>query len=122
MKICEVLKLVNCNCDAPLRTKLNELEKLYGQFSIHVLCEALGVSRGTFYNHIFRNKRENSSYAKRRAELSKVILEIHEHNRGVLGSDKILSILHTQGYHTSKKMVRELMKNMGLKSFRVGAK
>ena len=121
-QICEVLKLVNCNRDAPLRTKLNELEKLYGQFSIHILCEALGVSRGTFYNHIFRNKRENSSYAKRRAELSKAILEIYEHNRGVLGSDKILSILHTQGYHTSKKMVRELMKNMGLKSFRVGAK
>ena len=31
-------------------------EPLYDQFNIHTLCDALEVSRGTFYNHILRNK------------------------------------------------------------------
>ncbi|MFR1479374.1 MAG: hypothetical protein ACLSB9_28605 [Hydrogeniiclostridium mannosilyticum] len=41
---------------------------------------------------------------------------IYEESHG-LGVDKILSALNTH-YHTSKKMVRELMKEMGLQSFR----
>lgn len=121
-QICDVLKLVNCTCNAPLKTKLRELEKLYGQFSVHVLCEALDVSRGTFYNHMLRNKRQDTSYAKRRKELSEAIREIYEESHGLFGSDKILSVLSVKGYHTSTRMVRELMKEMGLKSLRSRAK
>ena len=55
-QICEVLKAVNCTSSSPLKTKLYELEKLYGQYSVYVLSEALGVSRGTIYNHVLRNK------------------------------------------------------------------
>lgn len=49
----EVLKMVNCTVSAPLKEKLSALEPLYGQYSVYVLCEALEVARGTFYNHIF---------------------------------------------------------------------
>ena len=49
-----------------LKDKLNELEKLYGQYSVHVLCDALDIPRGTFYNHIKRNKRDDTYYAKHR--------------------------------------------------------
>ena len=29
---------------------------LYGQYDVHTLCEAMNVSRGTFYNHVrYRN-------------------------------------------------------------------
>lgn len=42
----------------PLRKKLETLEEIYRKedlsYSVHELCEALGVARGTFYNHIFR--------------------------------------------------------------------
>lgn len=42
----------------PLKKKLATLEHLYNQpensYSVHELCGALGVARGTFYNHIFR--------------------------------------------------------------------
>mgnify|MGYP001377115738 CR=1 FL=1 len=104
-QICQVLQSVHCTRSAPLKTKLYELEKLYGQYSVHVLCEALAVSRGTFYNHILRNKKQNTSYAQRRAELSEAIRQIYEESHGLFGSDKILSILSSQGYHTSKQMV-----------------
>ena len=50
--IIAILKTVNCTVHAPLKEKLTELELLYGQYDVHTLCEALDVSRGTFYNHI----------------------------------------------------------------------
>lgn len=121
-QICEVLRTVDCTCNSPLQTKLYNMEKLYGKYSVHVLCEALDVSRGTFYNHVLRNKKQNTSYVQRRAELSEAIRNIYEESHGLWGSDKILSALNTQGYHTSKKMVRELMKEMGLQSLRVKSK
>ncbi len=121
-QICEVLQLVNCTCQSPLKTRLYELEKLYGKFSTRVLCEALEVDRGTFYNHILRNKKTNTTYAKHRQELSDVIREVYEENRGLFGSAKILSVLQTRGYHTSTKMICALMEEMGLRSFRLHAK
>lgn len=118
----EVLKSVNCTTASPLQTKLYELEKLYGQYPTRVLCEALDVDRGTFYNYIFRNKKENNSYATRRRMLSIAVREIFEESRGLFGSDKILSILQEQGYKTSKKMVLRLMRELGLRSLRSTAK
>ena len=121
-QINEVLRSVNCTRQSPLKTKLYELEKLYGKYSVRVLCDALNVDRGTFYNHVLRNKKADTSYARRRLELSDAVREVYEESRGLFGSDKILSILQTKGYQTSKQMVRQLMKEMGLKSFRSRAK
>jgi len=69
--IIEILQKVDCTATSPLDLKLYALEQLYGQYSVHMLCDALQVPRGTFYNHILRNKRDNSWYAKRREELRK---------------------------------------------------
>ena len=74
--IVTVLKTVNCTAHAPLKEKLTELELLHGQYDVHTLCEALEVSRGTFYNHIFRNKRDNTWFGKRRAEYRIIVREV----------------------------------------------
>ena len=58
--IVQVLKAANCTVSAPLQDKLAALESLYGQFSVHTLCDALEVPRGTFYNHILRRKGTNA--------------------------------------------------------------
>lgn len=44
----EILKTVECNVHSPLQEKLCEIEKLHGKYSVHVLCDALNVPRGTF--------------------------------------------------------------------------
>ena len=54
--IVEILQNIDCTANSPLDIKLNTLEELYGQYSVHMICDALKVPRGTFYNHIFRNK------------------------------------------------------------------
>jgi len=74
--IVSVLKAVNCTVHAPLKEKLSELELLYGQCDIHPLCEALKVSRGAFYNHILRNKREDAWFEKRREEYRVLIRDV----------------------------------------------
>lgn len=82
----------------------------------------MNVNRGTFYNHILRNKKQDTYYVKRQRELSDAIREKYEESHSLFGSDKILPDLSDRGYHTSKQMVRELMKEMGLKSLRSRAK
>ena len=66
-----ILKTCGCAPHNPPPEKLKVLEKLYmaGSHSVRVICEALDVPGGTFYNHIFRNKMEENSYEKRREEL-----------------------------------------------------
>ncbi len=63
--IVEILQSVDCTANSPLSEKLAALEQLQGKYSVHMLCEALKVTRGTFYNFILRNKRNNTWYSKR---------------------------------------------------------
>lgn len=122
VQLITVLKSVNCLPSAPLQDRLIALENLYGQFSVHVLCEALDVSRGTFYNHIKRNKRSNSSYAKHREELKVLIQDIFDESRQTFGSEKICAVLHECGHVAGTKLITELMQEMGLNSVSKTAK
>jgi len=117
-----VLKTVNCTVSSPLQEKLHELEMLQGRFSIRVLCEALDVDRGTFYNHVLRNKRNRTSYIKRREELRIAIQEVYDDSRQLFGAGKIRAVLMDKGYEVSEKMVAKLMREMGLFSIRIAAK
>ena len=111
----EILQKAGCTASAPLQEKLQELTKLYGQYSVHALCEALCVSRGTFYNHIFRRK-EVTAYNKRRAEMKEHIKVAFDESNQRFGANKIAAVLSAQGISTSPKYVRELMQEMGLQS------
>ena len=55
----EIIRLSQCIANVPLQKRLSILENLHHQsdntYSVHELCEALDVARGTFYNHIFRD-------------------------------------------------------------------
>ena len=54
----EIIRATGYLDEIPLQRKLKTLEQMYRAedtpYSVHELCEALGVARGTFYNHIFR--------------------------------------------------------------------
>lgn len=116
------MRTVNCTASSPLKEKLDELEKLYGQYDVHTLCEALEVSRGTFYNHILRNKRSNAWFEKRREEFRVLIQEVFNEFHQVLGAEKLCAILVQRGHRVSKKYVADLMREMGLISIRTTEK
>ena len=117
----EILQKVNCTVSAPLQEKLQELAKLHGQYSVHALCEALCVSRGTFYNHIFRRK-DVTAYDKRRAEMKEHIQTAFDESQQRFGANKIAAVLADRGVRTSPKYVAELMREMGLQSVSIYSK
>ena len=120
--IIEILQKAECTANAPLDEKLAVLEQMYGKYSVHMLCDALKVSRGTFYNHILRNKRDDTWYVKRQEEFREKILEIYDESNQIFGAAKIAAVLKEKGYRISDKMVRDLMRDMGLISIRQDAK
>lgn len=92
----KIYKTVNCNYNSPLKDKLYALEELYGQHSVHILCEALDVSRGTFYNHILRNKKQNTIYVQRKEELREKIQKIYDDSNQIFEAGKIMAVLKEQ--------------------------
>ena len=120
--IIKILQSVNCTANSPLDIKLYEMENLYGQYSVHMLCDALNVARGTFYNHILRNKRENVWYMKRREVLRTQIQRIYNDSNQIFGATKITAVLKSEGEKVSVKLIRKLMQDMGLFSIRQDAK
>lgn len=118
----EILQKVFDVENIPTQARLEELERLYGDYNVNNLCDALMVPRGTFYNHIKRNKRDNAWYAKRRESLREQIQEIYDDSNQIYGSPKIAAVLKTRGIRVIEGMVRQLMKDMGLISIRENAK
>jgi transposase InsO family protein len=117
----EVIKAADCSLSAPRQEKLAALEKLHGQYSVHTLCNALDVSRGTFYNHIFRRK-DVTSYDKRREEIREQVRLVFDECKQRYGAKKICAVLADRGIRTSSKYVAELMREMGLQCIGRNAK
>ena len=80
----EVLQLIKPSAYANNRELMTEAAKLRGKYSTHAICDALQIDRGTFLNHIFRSKGENSVYAIRDRQLSEEIKRIFEENDHIL--------------------------------------
>jgi len=109
----------------PLHKKLATLEELYNQpdnpYSVHELCDALGVARGTFYNHIFR-RADRSKYEEEQAQLMLKVKQVFDDSEQPFGAEKIRIVLADSGIHVSKKRILAIMQEMGLSSVRVDAK
>lgn len=120
--IIRILQSIDCTVNSTLKEKLNALEPLLGHYSVHMLCEALNVSRGTFYNHVLRNKRDKTYYSKRRENLRIKIREVYDDSNQIFGAGKITAVMNTKGYRVSEKMVRNLMHDMSITSIRQSAK
>ena len=120
--IIEIIKKANILPNSPLKDKLYAAENISDNYSVRMLCDALNIPRGTYYNHILRNKRDNTWYAKRRETLREQIQEIYDESNQIFGAAKITAVLHRRDIKTSVNMVRQLMSDMGLVSIRQDAK
>lgn len=52
----EILKKVSYGCNASRYEKIQAVQELYGQYLLRALCDALGLARGIFYNHMKSQK------------------------------------------------------------------
>ena len=121
-KIISILKTVPCTVHAPLKERLIALEQLHSEYDVHTLCEALNVARGTYYNHILRNKRDNVWYRKREEEYRILIHDIFYEFDQILGAKKIHAVLQQRGHSVTRQYVARIMQELGLSSIRNHAK
>jgi len=82
------------------------------QFSIALMCRALGVSRAGFYA---AEKRAASARAKRDEQLRERIGAVHQQSRRTYGSPRIHAELQAQGERCGRKRVARLMRQAGLR-------
>ena len=101
------------------------LEQIYrteeSPYSVHELCEALGVARGTFYNHIFR-RADRSDCEKEQKELMIKVQQIFDDSQQRFGAEKIRTVLAQAGIHVSAKRISAIMQELDLRSIRTNAK
>ena len=56
----EILQNVDPQAAIDHKVRLAEAKRLHGTYSVHAICDALKIPRGTFYNHIFRSKEDDN--------------------------------------------------------------
>ena len=120
----EIIRLSGYLAEVPLRRKLEVLENIYHEnqrFSVHELCEALGIARGTFYNHIFR-RADWSKREEEQAELMLKVQQIFDDSQQRFGSEKIRTVLAQNGVRVSAKRISTIMQELELRSIRSYAK
>ena len=54
------------------------IKSLSDEYTVNILCEALKVAKGSYYNHILRNKNGNTKAAKRKSEMLPVSEQINK--------------------------------------------
>ena len=121
-KIIEILKRSPYTPSAPLSKKYEVIKALSTEYNVNTLCEALDVAKGSYYNHLLRNKNGNTKTARKQSEMTPIIEQIFHENHEVFGSSKIYAILKDRGYAISESAVAKIMHQNGLFSIRACAK
>lgn len=121
----EIIQAAGYLEEIPLQRKLKTLEQIYriegSPYSVHELCEALGVARGTFYNHIFRCA-DRSEREQEQEELMMKVQQIFDESQQRFGAEKIRTVLAQNGIHVSAKQISAIMQELDLRSVRTHAK
>lgn len=90
-------------------------------FSVHELCEALDVARGTFYNHIFR-RADRTKYEREQEDLMQKVQRIFDDSSQRFGTEKIRVTLAACGIRVSTRRITAIMQELDLHSVRPEAK
>ena len=118
----EILQSAPCTIDAPQKERYEAIKKMSGKYSTALLCKAMNITKGSYYNYILRNKNENTEAAHRHAEVTSIIEKLFYDSQQVFGAYKIHAILKSMGYRISKNTVADIMHENGWFSVHGGAK
>ncbi len=122
----KILSLAPCTAQAPLSERLAVIDALHNtrKFSVHALCDALDVKRGTYYNYAKRGKVRTGEiwYMQRKGELEQAVERIFNESKQRFGAQKIVDALKAEGIATTRKYVLRIMRDLGLHCIRQSAK
>ena len=109
----QVLNRCPCGIFASIEEKIAAIEELEGEYSVHVLCEALRLPRGTYYNRK-RRKGQLTSFEQSDIELQPIIERLFHENKDLLGRKPLQKKLRDIGIIASEKRISRIMKESGL--------
>lgn len=118
----KILQQASCTAHDATRAKLVAADDLVKDFDVHSICDALNLSRGTYYNHAKRNKNGDAWFLKRDKVLKEKILEIFNDHEQRIGSDKIAALIAQSGMPVTAEKVSALMNELDIHSIRTDAK
>lgn len=121
-KIIDILKESPCTVSAPLRERYKVIKSLKGTYSETLLCDALNVSKGSYYNHIFRNKNDANQFIQKEREMTPIIEQIYNESNQIYGPGKVHAVLKDRGYKISVNVVSRIMHQNGLFAIRTSSK
>lgn len=119
-RINEILYKTNCSLDSPTAIRVAEIKRLSSEYSLSILCEALKVSKSSYY--IAADDNHETTYTQKRKTMTPLIIKKFNDSNQTLGASKIAALLRMDGYIISDKLVADIMHNEGLFSMRGGAK
>lgn len=112
-KMIEILQIASRTVTAPLRDRYAVIKKLEGKYSVSLLCKTMKVAKGSYYNHIFRNKNENTKFEEKKRELTPIIEKIFSDSKQIYGASKIHAILKDRGYVVGQNTIADIMHENG---------
>ena len=120
----EIIQLSGYISVLPLKKRLETAETIYQahkEYSVHEICEALEIDRGTFYNHIFR-RRDTSLRDEKEKQLMRIVQQVFDDSSQRYGANRIKMTMQAQSIIISKEHVLKIMHELGLEAMSEGAK
>ena len=123
LTIIKILQSSPCLATDSVDEKYFAIEDLLLEgYNVNVICEALCMSKGTYYNRKLRGKHGNTKDKLRRDELTPVVEEIYHESNQIYGPGKIAAVMNDRGYSVGVATVSKIMHENGWFSIRGGAK
>ena len=111
--VLEVQSILKCSPNASHAEKVKAVDSLKGRYSVRILCDAVSLPTGSYYN---RKRREayTTCYERNDELIKPLIKEIFENSEYRLGKRPIKRILEKRGYRVAEERIARLMKDMSL--------
>ena len=98
----EVQSISKCSPNASHAEKVKAVDSLKGRYSVRILCDAVSLPTGSYYN---RKRREAyaTRYERNDERIKPLIKEIFENSEYRLGKRPIKRILEKRGYRVAER-------------------
>lgn len=109
----DIFKKSGCGIKSSIKEKIEAIERLKGEFTVHTICKTLNILRSTYYHHE-RRAPEKTWNEIRNETLRPLIKEVFDLSKERFGAAKIAIKLKEQNISAGKAIINKLMKEMGL--------
>ena len=121
--IIKILQSSPCLATDSIDEKYFAIEDLLLEgYNVNVICAALCMSKGTYYNRKLRGKHGNTKDKLRRDELMPVVEKIYHESNQIYGPGKVAAVMNDRGYSVGVSTISKIMHENGWFSIRGCAK